>query len=268
MNYILPNFYNCYTMLKPLIKNIASTKNIKGVYGAFPFMIWQGGYNNNQFDNIALYPDVVGSTESYGALKEIIIDCGNEVLETKDLDDCFSNIVLDELIKNKKCYFAVTNKELINYLVEKYPDIKLVIHSAYLNKHSIDDLIILIKNYPAIKKVIIPYHYLAYNKEDISILKNLNLELLGEISLTTCGDCINCNFCLHKDHQAILNYSGESIFMSCEDRHLIADDKYYTTQKDLFISCDIDTLIFEPITLNHNSESIALIQTLMESNIL
>ena len=271
MNYIFPNFFNCYTLVSPTIQQLQLTKNIIGISGNYSFCIWNGGYNNNANDQIVLAPDIEPSVDAYGYIQMCIIDCGNSALVSTDVDNCWGNVIFDILKDKYNCYFSVSNLDLIKHLISIKNDVKLIIHNNYLLQHSISELKELIVQYPEnIKYVIIPYNYLYFNKNAKQELTSLpqTVQLIGELSYSSCGTCLSYRKCQIQEQEATLNYSAISSYNNDNNRQLILDNTYYEKQIQAFTELNIDTFIFETIMLSQKEETIALLQTLLEEDIL
>ena len=215
INYILPNFYNAHDCNVLLKKNFLTTKNLSGIQGNFPFSIFHGTYNNIPAESLAVYEDIVDVVNNYGILNNItLIDFGNPLLIPTDYYDCFGTVILDEYANNKHCYFEVALEDFIDFLVETYPNIQLILHQNYTSTHSSKDIENLIKKYPNnIKGIVVS----ALN-ECKSITNVMRFYL---VPLSRCQGCSQYKKCLELDHNAILEYSGKSQFHECELRQLI-----------------------------------------------
>ena len=134
MKYILPNFYDSFIYNKLLKEDFFTTVNIEGIQGTYPFCIFNGGCNNIEYEEIALYIDLINGLGQYGILgNKILLDFGNINLEEKDYVNTFGNLIVETFYTNSCFYFLVSQENFIEYLINKYPNIQFILHQNYIN---------------------------------------------------------------------------------------------------------------------------------------
>lgn len=209
MNIIIPHFFDCYLYNKQLINDFSFSKfcKIKGVSGSFPFSIFHGGVNNfNKSENtICLYKNMEESLNFYKDMEIILLDYSAFPIDEKDYYNNYAKVQLESFNEYPNIYFILTDKNYINYLVNKYPNIKIILSKDF----DYEDKDFINKYKRNIKGLI---------SNDIKILKDSNLS----IKIYFVG-LYNCNFCNYKDkcreidRQNILNFSIKSIYQECKN---------------------------------------------------
>ena len=64
--YILPNMYNEIENNLQIFNTFKNFIYFQGVQGSYPFSIMNGNYNNNNYENIAMFPQIEKMLEDYG----------------------------------------------------------------------------------------------------------------------------------------------------------------------------------------------------------
>lgn len=215
MKIILPSFYNSYQQNKKIIENFMYYKDFQGISGSFPFSIFNGGYNNNKYSQLALAHDIINSIHSYGAIGGFtVIDFGNLCLIESDFKNCFNKVVLEEYSKSKNIFFSVASIKLAEYLVSTYPDIQLILHQNYTNFHTEEEVQNVINLYKKnLKYIIITPNNECSHIEDI--------QKIYWIPFTLCYCCPQYYKCIKIDNNQTLNYSTFSQFNDCSSKKYV-----------------------------------------------
>ena len=202
--FILPGLFELNILNREFIKYCAENRNqmnedyeIFGVYGNFPFCIWNGETVN--FSENAVLNNLITQffLDYAGFHKCIFLNCTNTEITEDMLDDTYSNIILNNLHKITASNHIVINSSLLNSYIQ----------SIYKNNLCID-----IGKY----NEILPETILNLNDEGYLFINpkfNNNFELLKKyknkkqlIMTLNPSLCVNqCNIyneCLLKEHLA------------------------------------------------------------------
>lgn len=258
IKYILPNFFDSYECNLTLKNNFFINQNIVGVQGTFPFCIFNGWYNNIIGESLAIYDDLVDCVKNYGILNDIVlIDFGNIYLNELDFMDSYGKVILEEYGNNKHIFFEVADEIFIQYLVEHYPNIQLVLHQNYTNMNTKDNIKNLIDRYPNNIKGIVSMNL----SMDLSFT---NIKKFYLLPLTHCHECHHFNTCLQKDIEATLEYSAKSQFNSCEFRQLLNSQEILDLVK-LIEKNNYDYIIFDTIPITKQFEEYKIIENIFNN---
>ena len=209
MKYILSNFYNNYKNVQKIIEDYFYDKDIIGLQGHFSFNICYGSYNNIDSEQLCLYSDIEQVLQDYGSLsKFLMLDFGNIMLKESDYLDSFSRIILETFVDNKEVFFEVADEKFIKYLINKYPNIQIILHQNYTFFHSEEEIKKIIDLYPNNIKGII------CNK-DHSFM-NISIKKYYLFSINNCYSCKYINRCIKQENENILDYSENSVFGNCK----------------------------------------------------
>lgn len=217
INFILPSFYHNYTNMQELIKKYNC--NFYGIEGAYDFSIFNGRINNNRRSSFVAYENIIDSIEFYNAISNnlAIIDFGNIMLNGTDYFDTFGEIVLEALAAKPNIYFEVSDINFIKYLIENYPEIKIILHENFTIFNSEESIQKVIDLYPNIKGINITILNPCFNVK--TSLK------IGVLNLDSCFYCAQFPLCLKNEHQNILRYKEASIFNECLKKQFLSIDK-------------------------------------------
>lgn len=254
INYILPNMYDSYFCNLTIANKLLQEKNICGVSGTFPFSIFNGSYNNIGYEKVCLYDDMKDFYKNYGIMANmVIIDCGNPLLESFDYFDLYNQVILQEFASKPNFYFSVTQEEFIDYLIEKYPTIQLILHQNYTRNHSSKEIQLLLNKYPNIKGIIISSFNTCKDVKDV--FKIYLTPLHG------CEECAQYQKCLEYDHHSTLEYSIDSQFSKCSLRKLIYPE--IIQQRIEYAKEYCDYIMFDTVVGAQEIEEYALIETVI-----
>lgn len=257
IKYILPNFYSDYSCNMVIKDKFFTTRNLAGIQGTFPFSIFNGSYNNIQNDSLAVYEDFIDSIDSYGILANMtLLDFGNTQLIPTDYKDSYGKVILEEFSHRKNFYFEVSVESFIEYLIEEYPMIQLILHQNYTSQHSSAEIQELINKYPKhIKGIII-----SSMNECKSVTGVIKFYL---VSLSNCHHCNQFQNCIKFDQEATLEYSVASQFANCSNRkNIYPDDIVNKIQYAQTIS---DYILFDTIIHTKAIEEFAIIDLVLKN---
>lgn len=254
-HYILPNFYDNYLHNKTIIEKLIQKRDICGVSGTFPLSIFNGSYNNIYGEQICLYDNIKNILQNYSLLSEmVIIDYGNPLLEPFDYYDLYNKIILEEYAHNSNCYFAVSKIDFIDYLIEKYPNINIILHQNYTREHTSEEIQKTIDNYTNIKGIITSSFNIC--------TKVKNIFKIYLLPIHTCEECLQYKKCLHRENVATLEFSGQSEFSLCSLRKLVNPDNIIGRIKFMKEHCDY--IMFDTVVCSNALEEYTLIETVIE----
>lgn len=245
MNFILPSFYNSYNHNQELIQKYLLFKNFSGIYGNFPFSIFNGSYNNSASEELALAEDIVKSVSGYGSLSSCtIIDFGNIDLKEEDYYDSFNKVILETYANSRNAYFSIASRKFAQYLVDNYPNIQLIIHQNYTNLCSEEEVKLIIDMFPNnIKYLIItPNNYCT----------NINIPKIYWIPYTICYCCPQYKKCIQIDNNLTLEYSEGSQFAACNNKQFLTLEYLQAMVEDA--KNHTDTILFDNIIKEHEEE--------------
>lgn len=260
MKYILPNFYDSFIYNKLLKEDFFTSIDIEGIQGTYPFCIFNGGCNNIEYEEIALYRDLIDGLGRYGILgNKILLDFGNINLNKEDYVNTFGNLIIETFYSNSCFYFLISQEDFIEYLVKEYPNIQLILHHNYINFHTEQE----------VQKIVTKYHnnikYIITT--DLNECRNVkNVKKIYLLSLFNCQQCRHYETCINYDNNQTLNYSKLSILNTCEvkkfvDINILLDKINYT--KNL----NIDIIMFETIPIFHEEICYNIIKDIFEREI-
>lgn len=257
-NYILPNFFESFVCNKVLINQFQMTKNLYGVSGQFPFSIFNGGKNNNFFDEICVYDDIVKIVKEYDSLNDfMLINMSNINLVSTDFYDCFNTVVLEELSEKKNIYFSIGDLELGKFIIENFPKSQIVLDTNYTFFHSDEEI------YQAIQLLGDNFAYLMIGSKNICA--NIDCPKIYKVFFDYCGECNQYLRCINRENESVLEYSNQSIFANCESRILkntsaIIDDIIYG-------STFTSLILFDDIDKNQEQECYLMLESILTEEI-
>lgn len=219
--FTLPNFFqnfqinNIINYLTVNYKDKLRNSNIKiiGVTGNFPHCSWNGDFNNNILQNMTvLYSDMINIEQTISF--PIRLNCANVFLEDYDVYDAMSQTILT-IFNNSNHQLEVSSISFMekiqqffpnyNFTFSKYADLILPFTSEIL------ECLVDSGNFTLIG---VPNKY-SY---DIDWLKSLKKKKYYEITVNpTCCFCDKYNECLLLEHCKQIEYSNQSMILSCED---------------------------------------------------
>lgn len=255
MNYILPNFYDNFLQNNLIKQQFFTDINIIGLQGNYPFCIFNGSCNNIKVEQIALYRDFIECLNQYGMLgNKILLDFGNINLENNDFHNVFGNLIAETFFDNPSFYFQVSDENFINFLIEKYPNIQLMLHKNYVNFHTEQEVQQIIQKFPNnIKLIAITELNKCINLKDI--------KKIYVLSLFECQQCKHYHMCIDYDNTATLNYSEQSIFNSCEVSEFKTIQQIYNIINDVK-RMGIKTIMFDSIPAFYEEVSYDIIKNI------
>lgn len=255
INFILPNsFCDVDNNLKLIEKNNYSNL-FYGVEGNFAFSIYTGRANNNLGNDFMAYIDIVRSVELYQEISEnmTIIDFSNTLLEETDYEDAMGEVILDEFADKDNVFFELSDIDFIDFLVNKYPKIQIILHENYTIFHSEEDIQNVIEKYPNIKGI---------NITILNLCQNINIKKIGVLNLDSCFYCPQYPLCLKREHRNILRYRKASSFNDCSRKKLIVLDNIIENLSILLKETNV--ILFGNITDNHLVDYLELIESILE----
>lgn len=208
-NYQFNNFFKEYIQIDSSAKEskLIAKFNIEYSYGAFPWSIWNGGYNThsgpavlakemNEICNISFVP--------------LRIDASNTNLQNTDYYDIHENATL-RVINGTNTTYEISIIELMNYISKYNLNNKFIISNNAQILHPFNEVIInTFAEQPVIDLINIGYN-LNY---DLNLINN---KTKLEMSIGYCGNCLQQKqlSCSLNEQTNIYNYSGESNFIKC-----------------------------------------------------
>lgn len=216
INLILPRIYESYE-INNFFRELVNKKeytifpiNIAMAQGTFPYMYWNGRYNNN-FGNGMFHKEL---TEL--SLKKInlplIINCDNIFISLEDYEDTYANIILQKFHTGSN-YIELNNLDFMNFLHKKYPYYYFVISEHYFLTGQSYDLV----NLDYIK-----YFKCSAKNMDLINLISEKKKILLSINYP-CFECINYSQCDLTAQAAQYNYSEQFPQKTCnnfQNKHL------------------------------------------------
>jgi hypothetical protein len=268
MKYIIPNFFDSYVYNMALINEFIQVHEFAGVQGTYSFSYFNGSLNNIRGEKISLYPDFIAGAEAYKIIDDmILLDYGNMNIVPADYKNCMAKVILEKFSTDSRFYWEVSVPEYIEYLVQTYPKIKIVLHQNYTMFHSVQDINSLISQYPNnIKGIITTDVNPCYGLKNKNIFK---CYLLSPMAI--CHKCKNLKRCIKLENNNTLNFSEQSVFSSCPNCQTlkdvdtaIAEINYVKNNADyiLFGTAMKDRIPGNSFSTNHNG----LAQERLEQN--
>lgn len=250
--YILPNMYNGIENNLQIFNTFKNFIYFQGVQGSYPFSIMNGNYNNNNYENIAMFPQIEKMLEDYGPLSSsmVIMDCANLFLTEKDYYDSFNKVMFEEFSNKTNHYFEIADKKLADYLINRYPNIQLIIHQNYTMYHTEEEIQIFINQYKKnIKGIIIT------PKQECKNIDNVFKIYL--IPLSLCQFCASHSLCLKNENYSTLDYSEISYFATCKSRKLLSISEIFNCVKKA--SEETELIMFDTCLKKYEINEIQLI---------
>lgn len=243
MKYIIPNFYDSMFYNSTLMTEFINTVDFDGIQGTFPFCCFNGWLNNIGSQKIALYKNIVESIHFYSKINEhILFDFGNLLLEETDYPNCMADVILKEYVDNKKAYFEIANLGLLDYLIQKYPTIQIVLHQNYTLFHTVEEINNLISKYPNnIQGVVV---HSNFSIKDIKKISNNVKKFYFFSANMNCMKCKNLLKCIKVENQYVLDFSERSSFGNCQ-LYSVLKNKEIATQEIQNVSGVVDFVIFD-----------------------
>lgn len=252
MNYILPNFFDSFSQNQEIISNFMLYFDIHMIQGTFPFNIFNGECNNIVNETLALYPDIKACPEDYRNIgNAILLDYGSTLIEKKDYHNNFGKVIFEEYANNTKFYFEIALENFIDYLIKTYPNIQIILHQNYINNHTQEEIINLIKKYHNIKGIIVTELNPCI---DIDNIKKFYL-----LQLNKCERCKQYNACLKYEMEHTLRYSNQSNFNGCEYTILKSVEELLEEKEYVENVLQYDNILFSTIPLIKEAEYYELI---------
>lgn len=211
LNLSLPRMYfadNINNFFKKIVSNedkkLKTELTIFGVSGSFPYMYWNGKFNNNKGNGI--FREQLQSLSGKGLGFPLHLDCSNVLLTQEDYYDTFGNIIL-ELFQTGSELIEISNINFLNYINNKYPYYKFILSEYYYLQG---------QNYTT---EILNNEHIKYfkcsleNKELIDIIPN-KTKIIASINYKcfTCPNYSDCNISLQL---AQYNYSEKDVSRDC-----------------------------------------------------
>lgn len=211
LNLSLPRVYfanNINNFFKEIITNenykIKAQINLFGVSGSFPYMYWNGKFNNNIGNGV--FRNELEFLSNKNINIPIHFDCTNVLLKLEDYYDTFGNIIL-ELFQTGSNLIEISDLNFLNYINTKYPYYNFILSEYYYlqgNDYSKELL-----NNDKIKYI----KCTLENQELINIIPDKR-KIIASINYKcfTCPNYSDCNISLQL---AQYNYSEKDISKNC-----------------------------------------------------
>lgn len=259
MIFILPSFYDNFQDNQNILNLYNNYVRIKGMQGAFPSSIMKGGINSLDLRLFALYDDMIESINSYDtSCKNFFIDCGNIALDKKDFYNMLNKICFEEWGNNSSFFFEIADFDLLDFLVEKYPQIQITLHSNIFFKYTLKQIQEKIDKCDNIKNIIIP--------RPMMHVKINNIKKIYLMSFFKCQEaCVNYKDCVIKENHQILEYSKKSTFRNCKHKSLKNEEEFFKEYQN--IPKDFDTIMFGNIIPEESNDCYTLIINLFDRSI-
>ena len=257
IRFILPYSYCNTENNLNLIQANNYTNLFYGVEGNLAYCILTGRANNNWNLEFMSYEDFYNNCLAYNEISNnlTIIDFGNTLLESFDYEDAFGEIVLKSLANKSNFYFEVADENFIDFLIQQYPKIQIILHDNYTIFHSEEEISALVNKYPNnIKMIEITILNLCENLTDIPKIGILNLD--------SCFYCPQYPLCLKQEHQNILRYRSYSQFNSCNKKKMVNLDSIIDNLK-ILLNCT-DIILFSNIEEEHLNDYMILMEKVLE----
>lgn len=135
INLILPRIYESYS-INNFFRDLTDYKedylkmpvNIIMTQGSFPYMYWNGRYNNNF--GIGLFHKEMTDLCLNKIKLPIIFNCDNIFITPNDYEDTYINTIL-QMFHTGPNMIEISNLDFMNFLHEKYPYYYFVISEHY-----------------------------------------------------------------------------------------------------------------------------------------
>jgi len=227
-----------------------------GIESSLPFSIFNGRANNNQWGNFIDYYTMVNWVKSYEEISNnlVMFDFGNILLDEKDFENCFGAMVFNEFANQSNVYFEIADIKLIDFLINKYPNIQISLHENYTIFHDEDTITNLINTYPNNIK--------AINITVLNLCENINIQKMGVLNLESCFYCPQFPLCLQNEQQNILRFRKKSIFNECNKKKFLDQKSLTNTIKTLLNFTD--TIMFQSIAYGQVNEYMEIIKSVLE----
>lgn len=258
MKYILPNFYNNFLCNDLIRQQYGPYVDFDGVQGTYPFGIFYGWYNNINKEELAIYRDLLAILKDYGVFaNKVYLDMGNIILKDTDYYNCFETVILEAFAEKEDFYFEIADLNLIEFVINKFPNIQIILHQNYTMWHNESEILSVIEKWKDnIKAIIITDINPCFSVD--------NIRKIYLAHINKCGECKMLPKCLKADMEATLEYSTYSAFDNC----LIYD--YYTPEEviDRIIKnknfYNFDTVLFDTQCMNRSESEGPILTVIFE----
>lgn len=136
INLALPRAYSSFSInqfFKALTQSdgnfFKTLINIPFVHGSFPYMYWNGRYNNVSGEGV-FYRELSDLSSSNSFHLPLALNCDNVFITPNDYKDTYANTILS-MFENGANLLEVHNLDFMQYLHEKYPYYYFIISEHY-----------------------------------------------------------------------------------------------------------------------------------------
>ena len=120
--------FNEYIELHP--NELKFPFQIHTIYGAFPYMVWNGGVNSNHGENL-LYHQLNRFSLNHSI--PIRLDCTNQFITEHDFNNIHENTILD-IFKFNNLTIEVDSLQLYEYLIKNHKNYKVIFSEEIFEK--------------------------------------------------------------------------------------------------------------------------------------
>lgn len=276
INYYCPGFAEgqfVYKILFDLKENYPEcfydNVNISKIYGSFPNMTWNGG---GFWVGKCLMPKQVDRYFKWYSNKNITLQLNltNMVLEKKDLDDRYCNMILDTASKYNNIEILVSSPLLENYIRIKYPHMKInksiIGATRYVSDYKNDSLNFHIQESEKYNKYVLPRKY-----STLEYLEQIPKEKRDKFEVLVTSSCpISCPYpSQHYEFQGLaqLYEDIDNDDKCCKLPFRKSPFRYKTYEEDQFNYEQVKNLLepigFTEIKLSSRGDAINIILTLV-----
>lgn len=230
MSLIVGGLYDDFQDNIALIEKHAFNYCFGGVQGSFPFSIFNGGVNSIHRGSVCLYRDIIECLRGYHANAQmVLLDFGNLRLTEKDYHNNFGKIHFETFANDTRVFFEMADIELIKYVVNKYPNIQIVLHQNYTFFHNAEEVQDVLNQFPNIKGIITAHGHL---------FENINTQKFYLLSIYECNRCKSYKNCVLFDNLKCLEFDEDSSFFGCTRKQLLPIETAGEYLKESFEKAD------------------------------
>ena len=160
-----------------------------------------------------------------------LFDFGNLLLDKYDYEDNYGKIIFEEYANKKNIFFEVADIDFIDFLINRYPSIQIILHENYTIFHDDKTIQNIIKKYPNNIK--------AINITILHLCENIDIPKIGILNLDSCYYCPQFPLCLNTENRNILRYRKASAFNECTKKKMIDIDSIMENLSILLKNTDI-----------------------------
>lgn len=213
MSLIVGGLYDDFQDNVNLIEKHSFNYCFSGVQGSFPFSIFNGGVNSIHRGSVCLYRDIIECLRGYHANAQmVVLDFGNLRLDKKDYHNNFGKVQFETFANDTRVFFEMADINLIDYVVNKYPNIQIILHQNFTFFHNEEEVQAILDAFPNIKGIITTHGHM---------FETLNTQKFYLLNIYNCTQCKSYKNCVLFDNLKCLEYDADSSFFGCTRKQLL-----------------------------------------------